>query len=123
MKRLKPKAAVGVVFHGNKWLVGLCVSEDDRNNRWCFPGGEIEKGESPEEAAVREVLEETGVKCKAVERHFYHEEEDVAFVLCKASDMTTKGSDELPVALFASKFQLRSLRLFPNVMDILNKVK
>ncbi|MCY4523365.1 MAG: NUDIX domain-containing protein [Halobacteriovoraceae bacterium] len=31
---------------------------------WEFPGGKIEEGELPEEAACREVLEETGVSIK-----------------------------------------------------------
>ena len=30
---------------------------------WSLPGGKIELGESPEAAAVREVQEETGVRC------------------------------------------------------------
>jgi len=29
--------------------------------RWTFPGGKINKGEKPEEAAIREVKEETGL--------------------------------------------------------------
>jgi 8-oxo-dGTP diphosphatase len=29
---------------------------------WTFPGGSIEEGETPEQAAVREVYEETGLK-------------------------------------------------------------
>ena len=32
-----------------------------------IPGGKINKNESPKEAAVRECLEETGVKCEGVE--------------------------------------------------------
>jgi mutator protein MutT len=31
------------------------------NNRWGFPGGRVEKGETLEEAAIREALEEVGV--------------------------------------------------------------
>jgi 8-oxo-dGTP pyrophosphatase MutT (NUDIX family) len=29
---------------------------------WCFPGGMLEAGEGPEEAALREVTEETGLE-------------------------------------------------------------
>jgi len=32
---------------------------------WQFPAGAIEAGESPEQAAVRETLEETGLKVEA----------------------------------------------------------
>lgn len=31
------------------------------SNRWGFPGGAIELGETPEEAAIRELKEETGL--------------------------------------------------------------
>ncbi|TYA14509.1 NUDIX domain-containing protein [Paenibacillus faecis] len=31
------------------------------NDSWCFPGGAIEPGEKVEEAALREVFEETGL--------------------------------------------------------------
>jgi len=38
----------------------LVVLERD-SGKWCPPGGVIEPGEGPEEAAVRETLEETGL--------------------------------------------------------------
>tara|TARA_R100000008_G_scaffold83295_1_gene68543 strand:- start:353 stop:754 length:402 start_codon:yes stop_codon:yes gene_type:complete len=28
-------------------------------NKWCYPGGQLERGETPEQAAVRETKEET----------------------------------------------------------------
>jgi 8-oxo-dGTP diphosphatase len=31
-------------------------------NQFCFPGGRIDKGETPEEAVIREIEEETGKK-------------------------------------------------------------
>lgn len=34
---------------------------------WAFPGGGIEAGETPEEAAVREVAEEVGLEVEAVQ--------------------------------------------------------
>ncbi len=39
------------------------IARSDRRGRltWCLPKGHIEPGESPEQAAVREVREETGI--------------------------------------------------------------
>lgn len=44
----------------------LMVKHIDR--AWEMPGGRIEEGESPREAAIREFLEETGMEVKLLER-------------------------------------------------------
>jgi 8-oxo-dGTP diphosphatase len=38
----------------------LVVKENYGRYRWSLPGGEVEAGESPEDACVREAAEETG---------------------------------------------------------------
>ena len=43
--------------------VELCLVHRPRYDDWSFPKGKLKHGESPREAAVREVLEETGHHC------------------------------------------------------------
>jgi len=50
-------AAGGMVFNDNKEILFIY-----RNKRWDLPKGKIEKGETMEESAIREVMEETGVQ-------------------------------------------------------------
>ena len=53
------EAAGGVVVNSNKERLFI-----HRFGRWDLPKGKLEKGESPAEAALREVYEETGLKIK-----------------------------------------------------------
>jgi len=52
--------AGGVVFRRDGSLRVLLASASTNPNQWVFPKGHIEPGETPEQAAVREVREETG---------------------------------------------------------------
>lgn len=44
-------------------------------NRWTQPGGHIEDNETPEETALREVYEETGIKVKLIGDRFPREDD------------------------------------------------
>ncbi|MDR1418326.1 MAG: NUDIX domain-containing protein [Endomicrobium sp.] len=43
-------------------------------NRWGFPKGHIEKGETEKETAIREIFEETGIKQLQFDNSFRHED-------------------------------------------------
>jgi 8-oxo-(d)GTP phosphatase len=61
------RAAGGVVFRKTpKGRIRVLVVHRPRYDDWTPPKGKADKGESPEETAVREVLEETGYRCRIV---------------------------------------------------------
>ncbi len=53
--------AVGIVRNGEKVLITRRKLNGLLGGLWEFPGGKVEKGESPENACAREILEETGL--------------------------------------------------------------
>jgi ADP-ribose pyrophosphatase len=62
-----PRVAVGaVVFKENKVLLVL-RSKPPAENQWSIPGGCVELGETLQDAAEREILEETGISIRAGE--------------------------------------------------------
>jgi 8-oxo-dGTP pyrophosphatase MutT (NUDIX family) len=52
-------------------MLFLVVSSSDNKNKWVLPKGKIEKKETPEFAAIREVMEETGIEAKPVKKAGY----------------------------------------------------
>ena len=51
--------ALTVVRSGGRYLL---VREPDHGNTWYLPGGLVEVGETPPETAIRETLEEAGLR-------------------------------------------------------------
>lgn len=67
--------AGGIVFRREHGQVEyLLVTSNSNKNRWIFPAGHVEHGETYEETALREVEEEAGVSaaiiCKLGNYHY-----------------------------------------------------
>ncbi|MFH0995896.1 MAG: A/G-specific adenine glycosylase [Pseudomonadota bacterium] len=56
----------GVVYHEGRMLITKRKSDGLLGGLWEFPGGKILEGESPADACVREIWEETGVSARIV---------------------------------------------------------
>ena len=59
-------SAGGVVYRPNGMGYSIAVVQRARHNDWSLPKGHIEPGESREQAAIREVQEETGLDARIV---------------------------------------------------------
>lgn len=84
------KTARAVIFDDNDNLI-LIKRENKPNSKhklfYCFPGGHLEKGETYEDACIREVEEELGIKV-TIEKLLYEiENTDInkfeKFYICK----------------------------------------
>jgi len=107
--------AIAVVEHNGRFLVGMRPPETVLAGLSEFPGGKVEPGELPAQAAVRECLEETGLEVEvgdAFPEHVYqyhHDQVRLFFFHCRL-----KQPDEQPKAPFrwVECAELSSLR-FP----------
>jgi 8-oxo-dGTP diphosphatase len=62
----KQTSAGGVVFRRNKDDLEIALISTKKGEAWCLPKGIVDKGETTEETAVREVKEETGISGRII---------------------------------------------------------
>jgi len=60
-----PVVGVGALVEHNAKVLLVKRGEPPYKGLWCIPGGKVHFGESLQEAAEREILEETGIVIKA----------------------------------------------------------
>ena len=83
------QVAIAVVEQQGAFLIGLRPNGKPLAGFWEFPGGRVEVGESPEEAAVRECLEETGISVAVASeyprqvQHYDHARVELRFFACR----------------------------------------
>lgn len=63
-------SAGGIIFNNRRevLIINNAALRDPAKSYWGFPKGHIEKGESSENAALREVEEETGLKTEIIQK-------------------------------------------------------
>jgi len=64
----KQTSAGGVIFKKNKNSVQIILISVKNGQSWCLPKGLVNKGETTEEAALREVGEETGLTARIIDK-------------------------------------------------------
>ena len=63
LPRRQRVAAYAVIVRGGQVLLSRLAPSVSESELWTLPGGGIDFGESPADAVVREVYEETGLRC------------------------------------------------------------
>jgi len=58
----------GVIFRKNDASIEIALVAVKDGKVWCLPKGIVDKGEKPDETAMREVSEETGLKGRIIEK-------------------------------------------------------
>lgn len=122
MKRMNkntPEIAISIIVENEKVLL-VERKHAEPNNRgsiltWVFPGGKIRLGETPDEAAIRETIEETGYKVETTHRIAEGLHPDfpvyVFYIACQiVEDSEKELADDIQIkqAVFISKSQVHS---------------
>lgn len=61
-----------VVYRRRRGRLEFLILQEKRSTVWSIPKGHVERGESEEEAAVREVFEEAGLSAEPIKGFRYH---------------------------------------------------
>lgn len=110
----KPGISAAIITSGDRVLmVRRKVKEGELS--WQFPAGGIEDGETPEEAAVRETLEETGLKVEATrligQRVHPKTQREMSYTACSVVDgeAHVADADELDAVAWVSLAEIPEL--------------
>lgn len=111
-------SVAGVVVKQNGTYLLIQETRDDIAGAWSVPGGHIELGESPENAAIREGKEETGfnleIEGKIDEFSLQAEGNNSYIYMFKAklkSNKQDKLKEEIKVARWFSPEEIKTLQL------------
>ncbi|UCH04980.1 MAG: NUDIX domain-containing protein [Candidatus Thorarchaeota archaeon] len=130
-----PILGVGAIVVGPEGVLMGTRDKDPGKGLLSIPGGAVEVGETQEEAAAREVLEETGVTCQVlqfvstadlisldsqrrVEYHFV-----LNHYLCRATTSETTPESPDTEVMWVHPNMIEEMDLPPRIRDLLLGVK
>lgn len=117
------RGAVVILFDKNNRTLLLKRDKSTRfaPERWGFPGGKIEKGETPKDAATRETKEETNLTVtKLVELGRF---DLVVAYLTRVYEGDISIDHEHTDWVWVSQGELKDYKLAPNVLEIYRKAR
>lgn len=126
----RPAVSMAIIAEAGRVLM---VRRRQREGKlsWAFPGGGIEAGESPEQAAVREAAEETALEVKAIrvigQRIHPDTGADMTYVACEpiAGEARVEDDDELAEVAWVALEEIPAYvpwGLYPPVQEYLEDV-
>lgn len=119
--------AGGVVVRYDGDVPRFLIVRAKRNpEHWVLPKGHIEPGETPEQAALREVREEAGVTGEIVaaagESHFEYEGTDLRVVYFEMNHLSSGRADEDREVRWCACEEAIELLTFAEARDVVERV-
>ena len=128
-ERAEVKASGGVVWRQGGAGVELVVVHRPRYDDWSLPKGKLDPGESWEDAALREVDEEVGLRCRLgaeLPPVSYTDQKGrakvVRYWLMEPVDGAFAPSDEVDEMRWLSPAAAEALLSYPHDLELLREV-
>lgn len=122
------RVVAAVIKNANGKIFSTARGYGEYKGWWEFPGGKIEKGETPQQALVREIREEltaeieVGELIRTVEYDYpgFHLSMDCFWATVKAGHLELKEAED---AKWLTKDELRDVKWLPADLELINDIQ